>query len=192
MTSIVFDGQQSDERILAVIIAHPFARFIATSAIVALALLFFLMIILIGSAVPQAAAPVQTIGTILCVLFASIGLWFVNTAYNNDRTYITDRRIIRFDTPTPFFRTKRALFWSEALKAKAFAPNLLLRMMNIGTLIVEPLMGERESVAVTNVSYYEDLANYIDKILYDSKNNPSAVAQIKPFVAMPRGKRDPS
>lgn len=190
MDPIVFDGQQSDERILSVIAPHRFARFVAVASIVTLAFLFLAMVILIGNAVPQAAAPIQTVGTVLCILFFTIGLWFTNVSYAQDRTYITDRRIIRFDTTTPFFHTKRALFWGEALKAKAFAPNLLFRMMNIGTLVVEPVMGEGESVRVTDAAYYEDLANYIDKILYITKNNPAELSRIKPFIPKPKGKRD--
>lgn len=190
MDSIRFDGQQSDERILHTILPHPFAKTAAVTSVLLLSLIFFLMILLIGNAVPFASEGIILTGTLLCFSFVAITLWFIHTSYAKDRTYITDRRIIRFDTTTPFFHTKRALFWTEALKAKAFAPNLLRRLLRIGTLIVEPVLGDGESVSVKDVAYYEDLANYIDKILYIVKNNRGSAADIRPFISKSKGKRE--
>ena len=86
--------------------------------------------------------------------------------------------------------TKRALFWSETLKAKAYAPNMIFRMLKVGTIDVEPQLADHEDVRITDVYYFEDLANYIDKILFTFKNKPTDVAAIKPFVPKAKGQRD--
>jgi hypothetical protein len=90
---------------------------------------------------------------------------------------------------SPFFVTKRALFWNEALKAKAYASNIFFRSFKIGTIDVEPQLAEHEDVRVTDVYYFEDLANYIDKILFTFKNKPEDIASIKPFVPKVKGQR---
>lgn len=190
MDQEVFDGQQSDERILYMVRPHPFAKTVTIFSTLLLALFFAIVVVMISMAIPVGSLPILSIGIVLCLLFAIIGVSYTNASYTHDRTFITDRRIVRFETMSPFFHTKRALFWNEALKAKAYAPNMLYRSMNIGHLQVEPVMGEGESVRVTNVHYYEDLANYIDKILYIVKNNPSSLSTLKVFVPKPKGKRD--
>lgn len=190
MDQIYFDGQQSDERILYTVLPHSFARTSSIVSIVGIALFFSAVVIMISMAIPVGSIPILLTGIVLCILFTITSLWYVTTSYSRDRTYLTDRRIIRFETMSPFFRTKRALFWSEALKAKAFAPNMIYQRMNIGNLVVEPIMGDGESIRVTNVGYYEDLANYIDKILYIVKNTPTELRTLKPFIPKPKGKRD--
>ena len=57
-----------------------------------------------------------------------MGTWWNNLIAREDRTYLTDRRIIRFEVVTPFFKTKRALFWNEAMKAKGYAQNLIAKL----------------------------------------------------------------
>ncbi len=189
MEKLFFDGKQTDERVLYAIAPHPFAKNLAIGRIVLLAIFFFVVLSLIGSVVPAAGGALRTAGAIVSVLLLSVGIWWNHVAYVNDRTYITDRRIIRFDTVSPFFQTKRALFWNEALKAKAYSRNILFRYLKIGTVEVEPLLGEKENVIVSDVYYFEDLANYVDKILFTFKNKPTEIAQIEPFVPKPRGQR---
>ena len=62
--------------------------------------------------------------------------------------------------------------------------------MKIGTIDVEPQLAEHEDVRVTDVYYFEDLANYIDKILFTFKNSPAEIATLKPFVPKGKGLRD--
>ncbi|MEK7129874.1 MAG: hypothetical protein AAB803_02530, partial [Patescibacteria group bacterium] len=68
--------------------------------------------------------------------------------------------------------------------------NLLSSFLGIGIVEVEPVMGDKENVRVTDVGYFDDLANYIDKILFTFKNKPAEISTINPFVPKPRGHRD--
>lgn len=189
MAEIVFEGQQTNERILYTITPHPFSKYIAIGKIVFLSILFYFVLHLLSTVVPTVVSVLRLIGLILSLLLLGLGVWWNNTVYGKSRAYITDRRIIRFDVVSPFFSTKRALFWNETLKAKAYAPNLLFRSLKIGTLEVEPHMSEHDNVIVRDVYYFEDLANYIDKILYLCKNKPEEIAILRPFIPKPRGQR---
>lgn len=185
-----FEGQQEGERVLYVIRPHPIAKQLAIARLVFLAVFFFAVLWVIGTIVPSAAMLLELIGLLLAIILLVVGIWWNHTIHEKAKTYITDRRIIRFDVVSPFFMTKRALFWNEALKAKAYAPNFLFRSMKIGTIDVEPQLADHEDVRVTDVYYFEDLANYIDKILYTFKNTPAEIASLKPFVPKAKGQRD--
>lgn len=187
---IQFDGQQTDERILYVVTPHQFAKYVALIRLVFLAVFFFLILQLIASVVAEVAAPVRLASVVLTGILLVVGFWWNQTVYGKSKTYITDRRIIRFEVMTPFFTTKRALFWNEALKAKGYAPNVFWKMLKIGRVDVQPQLAEGEDVLVHDVYMYDEVANYIDKIIFTFKNKPAEVASISPFVPKPKGKRD--
>lgn len=185
-----FDGQQEGERILYTITPHPIHKYLAVARLVFLALFFFVVLWVIGGIVPAITMALRLTGFILTIVLLIVGFWWNLTVFKKSRTYITDRRIIRFDVVSPFFTSKRALFWNEALKAKAYASNIFFRSFKIGTIDVEPQLAEHEDVRVTDVYYFEDLANYIDKILFTFKNKPEEIASIKPFIPKAKGQRD--
>ncbi len=184
-----FDGQQSDEQILYELRPHAFARNLNFAKVIALAFFFCWMIFIIAGIVPVYATLLKVIAILSSILLTIIGVWWNQTVFAKSVTYITDRRIYRFDIVSPFFTNKRALFWTEALKAKGYQTNFIYRMMNIGSLQVLPQAAEHDDVSVPNVYMYEDVANYIDKILFTIKNNPKDIADFKPFVAKGKGKR---
>lgn len=187
---ITFDGQQEGERILYTVTPHAIHKYLAIARLIFLALFFIIVLWVIGGIVPVMTTALRIAGFILTIILLVVGYWWNLTVFKKSRTYITDRRIIRFDVVSPFFITKRALFWNEALKAKAYASNILFRSLKIGTIDVEPQLAQHEDVRVTDVYYFEDLANYIDKILFTFKNTPSEIASIKPFVPKVKGQRD--
>jgi hypothetical protein len=186
---IVFNGQQTDERILFTIIPHPLAKTIAIGKTVAVALIFYIIVFIVASSTPFTGL-LRVVGFILVAAVSILAVIWNSYLEKTDRAHITDRRIIRFETITPVLKTKRALFWNEALKAKAFAPNFFSRSFGVGQVIIETQVAEGENVIIKNVSYYEDLANYIDKILFIFKNRPEDIQTIKPFVPKPKGQRD--
>jgi len=184
-----FDGQQSGERVLTTIEPH-ISRFLFSGISLTVAFIAVVTILFaIANFIPTAAATIKLAITIISLIVIVFSLWWMWKTQTTDKTYITDRRIIRFDVVTPFFTNKRALFWNEILKTKAYAPNMIMRLLKIGVIQIEPVAAEAESIIITDVYYHEDLANYLDKILFTFKNTPSEMSAIKPFVAKPKGKR---
>jgi len=186
---IIFDGQQTDERVLYTVAPHTLVKTIAMVKLVAVCFIFYLILFVVAQTTPFTVI-LRIVGFFLVLVISLIGAIWNAYLEKTDRTYITDRRVIRFETVTPVLKTKRALFWNEALKAKAFAPSFLYRSLGIGEVIIEPQMNEGENVIIKNVTYYNDLANYIDKILFTFKNKPSDIAAMKPFIPKPKGQRD--
>ncbi len=186
----IFDSQQEGEQILYECRPHVLSMYVAIGKTVLLSAVLFGVVWLIGSIVSGVASILRAVGLTAAFLLSCAGIWWNHTVYARSKTYLTDRRIVRLEVVSPFFQTKRSLFWSEALKTKAFAPNLLYRFLKIGTVVVEPHLSDREDVRVTDVYYFEDLGNYIDKILYTVKNAPSELSSLHAFIPKPRGQRD--
>ena len=177
-----FEGQQKDERILYIVTPHGLATIFAITRILVLALLFWVVTFNILPAI-------GIITFVVSFMLAAGGIWWNTEVYKKSKTYLTDRRVYRTQLVSPFFQAKRALFWTEALKAKGYAPNIIWRLLKIGTVEVQPHLDEHEGVRITDVYFFEDLANYIDKILYLVKNSPDDIATIRPFVPKPAGSR---
>ena len=132
-----------------------------------------------------------TAGIIISLIIGGVAYGWFRFTTNRARAFITDRRFVRLEISFPAFISRRSLFWSEVLKVKGYAPNILFRSLKVGTLAIQPVMSEsgKEDVKVSHVYYYGDLANYIDKILYTFKAKPEEVKEIRPFVPRPAGER---
>lgn len=190
MVEILFEGQQTDERILYVIKPPVLVKYLAIARIVGLGLIFYLILIFIGGYIDTIAGLLNVLGFILGLAIVGFGIWWNNSVYHKSKTFITDRRILRVEVVSPFFTAKRALFWNEAMKAKGYAPNLIYRFLKIGNVQVEPHMSDHENVKVTDVYLFEDVANYIDKILFTFKNQPTEIVNLKPFIPKSKGQRN--
>lgn len=185
-----FDGQQEGERILYIVHEHPLTTYISFVTIGLLALCIFGFTGLIASTFPESSGIIWIIGALFGLSVLVLGTLWTKRHHEQSIAYITDRRIMRFEAVSPFFVAKRALFWNEALKAKAVTKNLFWKLLNIGMVVVETQVPEQGEVRLGNVYYYDDLVNYIDKILYLFKNTPNEIIALRPFVPKPKGKRD--
>jgi len=186
----VFDGQQSDEKILAEIRPHIYSEIFAFVKVILILLIFYLVLLSISTLIPVVSGVIRLLSTVF-LLISLVGFvsWMI-MAYNRSVTYITDRRIMRFEQLSPIYKAKRALFWKEALKAKAYQTNIIWRMLKIGTVQVEPQAADQESVRITDIYLFEDLANYIDKIIYIIKNKPQDISTLRSFIPKFKGMRD--
>lgn len=185
----MFDGQQSDEKILYTITPHAFFKYVNIIRLIFLGIFFLVFIILISSIFPTYRFIAISIASVSMLLLIVLGSWWNKRVLETTKSYITDRRIMRFEAVSPFFTTKRSLFWTECLKAKAHPANLLYRYLHIGSITIEPIQSSSENIVIKDVFYFEDVANYIDKILYIVKNKPQEISTVKPFIPKPKGKR---
>lgn len=184
-----FFGQQDDEQILFEVQPHWIRKAIG-------ALQGLLILIVLSRAVsflhdktnfePQYF---YTGGMIVSLIVVMLYVGWVWYAANRARVYITDRRFVRIEVGFPIFWDRRSLFWDEVLKVKGYAPNLLFRFFKVGSLVVNPVAAAGEDVRFRFVHYFEDLSNYVDKILYLYKTKPEEVKTMRPFVAKPAGER---
>lgn len=196
-----FYGQQEDERILYVTFHHPLALWISLAKVGAAALLLLVAFGIIGSQIPFGGVAVG-LGVGLSLVTLLIGTLSVLVMEQKNVGYITDRRVVRFMATTPLTQSSRSLSWDEAVKVKTYQPNPLLKLMNVGRVVVhakstvlstdvpktESVVSE-DDVMLDYVYYYKDLGNYIDKILHLYRQKPKELERLRAFVPKPRGKR---
>lgn len=200
-TKTSFYGQQENEKILYVTKPHPIARIVGLIKIYLITVITFIILFYLAGAIPEDVNVFRMLGIIVPITILIIGTKVINNFQKRNISYITDRRIVRFD-PTNFFATNvRTLSWDEAVKVKTFSPNILWKQLKIGTVIVHARTTVKtvdeelnntvtaDDIELDNIYLYRDLGNYIDKILFTYKQMPKEVSEIHPFIPKPKGQR---
>jgi hypothetical protein len=190
MRSQSFPGQQTDEKILYYAKPHNAIKYISFVKILIGGLLVLLAFQIISLNLPFYADTFGVMGYFLTIFLIIIGLWWVKTTHDSTEIYITDRRIVKFSAFSPLHKTTRTLYWDEAVKSKTYRKNHLLeKMLGIGSLEIHARSQDKDNVDIDHLIYHEDLANYIDKILYTFKNKPEDLKTFREFVPKPKGQR---
>ncbi len=194
----VFSGQQEGERVLYKIKSHPFHRWFKLGRV---AILSILIVVLFG-VMSSVTSWLMLMGLLVGASFFFIGWWGLMTMDRNSESYITDRRVVRFVAQNPWTVNQRSLSWDEVVKAKTKSSGLFWRLLGTGAVVVHarstiiPAEGQKSEQIITNddiefdhVIYYQDLGNYLDKVLYLFKHSKKELADLRKFVAKPTGKR---
>ena len=185
-----FSGQQEGERILFSFAPHVVRFYFHFGVILTLGIILSFGSVLLARHYPELEASLRFFRLILLAVLILGGTWWARMLAQRTRTYLTDRRIIRVEPAFPWFEKRRSLFWNEVTKAKAYAPTIMHRFLNVGTVSVMPFAANYEDIRVPATYYFDDIANYIDKIVFLHKNRPEELPDLRPFVLKPKGKRD--
>ena len=187
-----FYGRQEDEKILYVVHPHPLAITVNLVKIYLISAAVFIVLVVLGSQIPSFSSLFFIFGLILAIVMVIVGTKIVSDYQKREIAYITDRRLIRFEPTTLFATNSRTLTWDEVVKVKTYPPNFVWKQLAIGNVVVHsrtPEGGAADDIQLTDVYYYKDLGNYIDKILFTYKQKPKDIALIHPFIPKPKGER---
>ena len=195
-----FFGKQTDERILYVVKPHSVSLIFKLARIYTIALVVFIVLVILGAQIPGIGGLLFMGGLVLSLAMVVVGTKIIVDYQNRDIAYITDRRLIRFETTTLFATNPRSLTWDEVVKVKTYPSNFLLKQLAIGNVVVHARTPARtdelghgeimaDDIQLSDVYYYRDLGNYIDKILFTYKQKPREMEEIRAFVPRPRGER---
>lgn len=197
-----FYGKQEGERILYLVQPHPMALSLTLGKIYLAALVVLIAFVIIGQQLSGLFSLFVFLGIVFVVIIVVGGTYLAKSAFGKNKTYITDRRIIRFEPTTLFATNMRSLTWDEVVKIKTYPSNFFLKQIMIGNVVVHARTTARtadeeilnkitvDDIEMKQVYYYRDLGNYIDKILFTYKQMPQGVKEIKPFIPKPKGQRD--
>lgn len=193
-----FKGQHSDEKVLYEVKPHIYSLWLRIAGVVLLSILlcvFSILLVSVSSVIPP-------LGIIFAIAITLIASWILHIQYDKTIAYITDRRLVRFEAHHPFHVATRSLNWDDTMKVKTYPPHFIWSMLNIGTVVLHArssiisLEGDSiqrevagDDLELKDVWYYEDLGNYIEKILYTNKRNHAELADFRPFVPKPKGQR---
>jgi hypothetical protein len=196
-----FYGKQDGEKILYVVRPHPLATIIGLLKIYSVAVVIALVLVILGAQIESLTGIFVATGMILFFLIILVGTKIVLDWQSRNISYITDRRLVRFEPTTLVATNSRTLAWDEVVKVKTYPPNFVWKQLAIGNVVVHSRTSIRtaedtpagtvtaDDIEIKDVYYYRDLGNYIDKILYTYKQMPAEIANIRPFIPKPRGER---
>jgi len=189
-----FNGQHDDERVLYVVTPHWTMLAVHTLGAVLTGALLYVVLMRWGVSFqllhPRTRDELQLQAGLAASMLGAI-IWLVGyLRFINLRTFLTDRRVVRFGLNRALIPTRRTLLWPRVGKVKGFYTNPVLWMMRVGTLKFESEFGYgSEDVRMPYTWYYEDLANYVEKILHLNKTKPDEIAKLHLFVPKPKGQR---
>jgi len=195
-----FFGKQDGERILYIVRPHSISLSFKLVRLYVIALVVFVVLTILGAQIPSVGGLFFMAGLILSGIMVVAGTKIIVDYQNRDIAYITDRRLIRFEPTTLFATNPRSLTWDEVVKVKTYPPNFFWKQMAIGNVVVHARTPARpddsghgeimaDDIQLSDVYYYRDLGNYIDKILFIYKQKPKEMEEIRAFVPKPWGER---
>jgi len=192
-----FSGQQEGEKILSVITPHQSVFILEYAKLISVALF-----ILIGFISLQKISLIfVTVGILFSLFTLIIGFFLYRSLHSKRFTYLTNRRIVRFEPSNIFVINNRSLSWDNVLKIKTFSTSFIWRLKNIGTVIVhskttatginspDQNLLSNDDIVLKNVYYYKDLGNYLDKVLYLYEHDKKELENIHPFITKAKGQR---
>lgn len=193
-----FPGQQEGEKIISEIKPHKWVLMAEYIKVVGVSLLLFIGFIFLG----EISKVFVVIAVVISILTLIIGLLLCYFLYIKRVTYITDRRIIRFEPTNIFVVQPRFLTWDNILKTKTISKSLFWRLVNVGDVIVhskttstgdnnpnQVLIGN-DDIIMKGIYFFKDLGNYIDKITYIYNCNRDELKTVKQFIAKRKGQRE--
>lgn len=195
-----FFGKQDGENILYVVRPHPLSTTFKLAKICIIAVVVFVVLAILGTQIPMASGWFFFGGLTVAIVMVVAGTKITVDYQTRDIAYITDRRLIRFEPTTLFATNPRSLTWDEVVKVKTYPPNFFWKQLAIGNVVVHARTPARpddfghgevtaDDIQLSDVYFYRDLGNYIDKILFTYKQKPKEMETIRPFVPKPRGER---
>lgn len=199
-TNTSFYGQQTGERILFVVRSHLISINIRMFLLYLISIGILIIFYTFGKLIEPIQGTLTIIGFIIAVFIAFVGTYILKNSQGRNLTYITDRRIVRFEPTTLFATNIRTLSWDEVVKVKTYVPNMIWKQLAIGNVAVHARSTARlsddsdpiltvDDIEIRDVYYYRDLGNYIDKILFTYKQKPKEMDELRPFVVKPKGER---
>ncbi|MEK7166233.1 MAG: hypothetical protein AAB874_05500 [Patescibacteria group bacterium] len=187
-SDIRFPGQASDERILYVAREAKVMRFLrSVFVLLAAAMLLIVSQIVLGILTQMANVELglwQVVLFAVGIVFGAVGLWWVNTTWQKSVFIITNRRLTKFIYVTPWNRYNLSVTLDMIEDTGAYSRGYFEALVKIGTFTARSAAGNREEkyFFVDHVEYAEDLANYVNKVLFMFKNDVAKLDTFRPFI----------
>jgi hypothetical protein len=176
-----FTGQQEDERILHIIRPHKLMLITSLGKGLILALIVGAAWWRGGNHLNYSYPGILLKGYLLIIACLVPYILWIFRYYNSYRAYITDRRVIRFEAAFPITENRRVLFWRNTGKTKSMAKSALWRAFKIGSIEICPTTAEG-GVDLHWVSKFEQITDYIDRIVYVARECPAKLPGLQPLI----------
>lgn len=194
-TDVSFPGQASDEEILYVTREAPIVLTIKRIGVIGIAFVVIFGGIGLSSFIsqfsPQIIGSVKLLSVVIGGLFAIIGWWWMSVLWKKSLFILTNRRLTKFIYVTPWNRYNLSVTLDKIEDTGAYNRGNFEAIFKVGTLSARSSAGNREEkyFFVTRIKAAEDLANYINKLLFIFHQDPTRLVKFRPFLPHLKGER---
>lgn len=190
-----FPGQASDENILYVTREAPVMLYLRLSFVTLVSLVLGLGGVLLTLYLPAELrawggliVPVTLLGA---ALFFLVGGWWLYELWRKSIFILTNRRLTKYIYTTPWNRYNLSLGLDKIVDTGAYARGYFQAVWGIGTFTARSSAGNRAEkyFFIENVTAYEDLANYVNKVLHAFNRDQQSLDNFRPFIPNLKGER---
>jgi len=195
-----FPGQGSDEYILFITRENVVMLWSRRFGVLLLALVVGIVTAYAASLLIQFNQPlaslIQLFGSISAMGVMLIGWWWTSTLWQKSLMLVTTQRLIKFIYTTPFNRHILSLPLEMIVDTGSYTKGYLQALFKLGTFTARssaassgvatdeqnPGRVNKKYFYIENVSAYEDLQHYINKLLQAYRNRRSELPAFRPFL----------
>lgn len=204
-----FPGQATDEKILYVTREHELFLFIKMFFVlliaVAISLAFYVFSLAFKSIFTTSSmAFLFPLVLIFVGGFATIGFWWVYSLWQKSLVILTNKRLTKIVYTTPFNRYNQSLpldmVVDTSCNNQGFFEGVAHSLLQVGTLTARSSASSsgvatddtnrvnKKYFYLENIKYYEDLQQYLNKILSLFNRSPESLADFRPFIPALKGR----
>lgn len=124
--------------------------------------------------------------TVAGVMFL-VGLWWISETYRKSVFIITTRRLTKIIYTTPFTWYQFSLGLDEIQDTGSYSSSYVEAMFGLGYFVARSGAAAIKNFKIVNITFAQDLHNYVNKLLYTFKHHPDKVDLFRPFIPHLKG-----
>lgn len=191
-TDLHFPGMNTGEKILFVTresnVMHTIRMVMVALLTVAFLIIGSLLIRSASSFVPGVMVtevPLILFGVIICLT----GIWWVSETYRKSVFIITTRRLTKIIYTTPFTWYQFSLGLDEIEDTGSYSSSYFEALFGLGYFVARSGAAAIKNFKIVNITFAQDLHNYVNKLLFAFKHHPDKIDVFRPFVPHIKGEQ---
>ena len=189
-TDIRFPGMSREERILFVTRESDTMQKMQLVGLSIICIFVFALGMLLLSLLQQIIPQLGWGRWILAVLTGSIfliGLWWITETHRKSLFIITTRRLTKIIYTTPFTWYQFSLGLDEIEDTGSYSSSYFEALFGLGYFVARSGAAAIKNFKIVNITFAQDLHNYVNKLLYVFKHHPNKINQFRPFIPYMKG-----
>ncbi len=184
-TDYRFSGQNEGERTLFITRESEIMHKMRLIALVVASLILLVLGLILTSLISQFLPQLSWLKTLIVVLvglFFILGYWFIEETFRKSLFIITTRRLTKIIHTTPFTWYQFSLGLDEIEDTGSYGSTYFEALFKLGYFVARSGAGAIKNFKIVNITYAQDLHNYVNKLLYAFKHYPDRINEFRPFI----------
>lgn len=191
-TDLHFPGMNTGEKILFITRESPimlkFRTFGLATVIFFVVGLGLLLLGVLGQ-LGLAAGAIRMVLLLVSGISFIFGLWWIHQTYRKSVFIITTRRLTKIIYTTPFTWYQFSLGLDEIQDTGSYSSSYFEALFNLGYFVARSGAAAIKNFKIVNITFAQDLHNYVNKLLYAFKHHPDKIDAFRPFIPHMKGER---